>query len=53
MNMKFQLRKCINCKRYTLKDKCSKCGNVTVNVHPGKYSPDDKYARYRIADRYK
>jgi len=51
--MKFQMRKCDNCKRYTLKDKCPKCGGNTSSVHPGKYSPDDKYARYRISDRYK
>ncbi len=51
--MRFQMRKCPDCKRYTLKDECPKCGNKTVTVHPGKYSPDDKYARYRISDRYK
>ena len=45
--------KCIDCKKYTLKEKCSKCGHETTTVHPGKYSPDDKYARYRISDRYK
>ncbi|MDE1829705.1 MAG: RNA-protein complex protein Nop10 [Thaumarchaeota archaeon] len=50
--MKFQLRKCDKCKRYTLKDTCPKCGNSTKSVHPGKYSPDDKYARYRVSDRY-
>ncbi|MDE1826558.1 hypothetical protein DYY67_1465 [Candidatus Nitrosotalea sp. TS] len=51
--MKFLMRKCTNCKRYTLKDECPKCGSNTASVHPGKYSPDDKYARYRISDRYK
>ncbi len=51
-DMHFQLRKCVDCKRYTLKEECSKCGHKTVSVHPGKYSPDDKYARYRISDRY-
>ncbi|TLX92837.1 MAG: RNA-protein complex protein Nop10 [Thaumarchaeota archaeon] len=51
--MKFQLRRCSTCKRYTLKEECSRCGNKTVSVHPGKYSPDDKYARYRISDNYK
>ncbi|MGI0046224.1 MAG: RNA-protein complex protein Nop10 [Nitrosotalea sp.] len=51
--MKFQMRKCSECKTYTLKDQCPKCGNDTTSVHPGKYSPDDKYARYRISDRYK
>jgi rRNA maturation protein Nop10 len=23
-----------------------------MDPHPSKYSPDDKYVRYRIADRY-
>ncbi len=23
-----------------------------MDAHPARYSPDDKYARYRIADRY-
>ena len=52
-NMRFQMRKCPDCKKYTLKDDCPQCGNKTVTVHPGKYSPDDKYARYRVSDRYK
>lgn len=52
-DMRFQMRKCPSCKRYTLKDDCPQCGNKTVTVHPGKYSPDDKYARYRVSDRYK
>jgi len=51
--MHFQMRKCTDCKRYTLKEECPKCGHETTTVHPGKYSPDDKYARYRISDRYK
>jgi H/ACA ribonucleoprotein complex subunit 3 len=53
VNMHFQMRKCTDCKRYTLKEECPKCGHETTTVHPGKYSPDDKYARYRISDRYK
>ena len=52
-SMRFQMRKCPSCKRYTLKEDCPQCGNKTVTVHPGKYSPDDKYARYRVSDRYK
>ncbi len=49
--MKFQLRKCINCNSYTLKDKCQKCREDTKSVHPAKFSPDDKYLRYRIAEK--
>jgi H/ACA ribonucleoprotein complex subunit 3 len=30
-----------------MEEVCPKCGTVTVVAHPAKYSPDDKYARYR------
>ena len=50
--MRFQLRKCSECNHYTLKDKCPKCKNDTVSAHPAKFSPDDKYMRYRLAERY-
>jgi len=46
------LRKCPNCSIYTLKKQCHKCGNETISPHPAKFSPDDKYARYRVRDRY-
>ncbi|QLH09760.1 RNA-protein complex protein Nop10 [Candidatus Nitrosotenuis sp. DW1] len=51
--MKFQIRKCPDCKKYTLKDACPHCSSKTNTVHPAKFSPDDKYARYRIADKFK
>ncbi|MFB3096297.1 MAG: RNA-protein complex protein Nop10 [Nitrosopumilaceae archaeon] len=50
--MRFQIRKCIVCKRFTLKDNCPNCGKKTEMVHPAKFSPDDKYVRYRLSDRY-
>ena len=28
-------------------EKCPRCGGKTVTVHPARYSPDDRYARYR------
>ena len=49
--MKFQLRKCIKCKSYTLKNTCQECNEETKSVHPAKFSPDDKYLRYRIAEK--
>ncbi|MEK0346681.1 MAG: nucleolar RNA-binding Nop10p family protein, partial [Nitrosopumilus sp.] len=24
----------------------------TISAHPAKFSPDDKYMRYRLAERY-
>ncbi|HEY8140175.1 MAG TPA: RNA-protein complex protein Nop10 [Nitrososphaera sp.] len=50
--MKHLIRKCQTCGTYSLKEKCPRCSNPTIDPHPPKYSPDDKYARYRIADRY-
>ena len=50
--MKFQLRKCPECNRYTLKEKCRKCNVDTKSAHPAKFSPDDKYMRYRLAAKY-
>ena len=50
--MRFQLRKCTKCNQYTLKENCSKCNEKTVSAHPAKFSPDDKYMRYRLAERY-
>jgi H/ACA ribonucleoprotein complex subunit 3 len=49
--MHFQLRKCTKCKLYTLKDSCEICSEPTRSVHPAKFSPDDKYLRYRIAEK--
>ncbi|HEY7108799.1 MAG TPA: nucleolar RNA-binding Nop10p family protein [Nitrososphaeraceae archaeon] len=37
---------------YTLNHKCERCGNGTQDAYPAKFSPDDKYVRYRIAARY-
>jgi len=32
---------------YTMDEKCLRCGEATVIAAPARYSPDDKYARYR------
>ncbi len=48
--MVWLLRKCVKCDRYTLgKDVCSHCSGKVRVPHPAKFSPDDKYARYRVA----
>ena len=51
--MKSLLLKCGMCGRYTLSEKCPDDANPTVTVHPAKFSPDDKYARYRSPLAYK
>lgn len=51
--MKFILKRCGACPRYTLAAECPACGAETASAHPAKFSPDDKYARYRLAGRYR
>ena len=50
--MKHLLRKCEFCKTYTLKEKCTKSNNRTLDQHPPKFSLEDKYIRYRIKEKY-
>jgi H/ACA ribonucleoprotein complex subunit 3 len=46
--MVWLMRKCVQCGRYTFKqDKCPNCGGETRIPHPAKFSPDDKYAKYK------
>lgn len=50
--MRFQLRRCIECCMYTIKRSCRSCGGDAPLAHPAKFSPDDKYRRYRLPSRY-
>ena len=45
--MKSLMLRCTQCGKYTLADACPSCGGDTATVHPARYSPDDRYARYR------
>ena len=38
---------CPKCKRYTLKDECVACGEKTYNREPIRFSPQDRYGKYR------
>ncbi|MGC8543127.1 MAG: RNA-protein complex protein Nop10 [Vulcanisaeta sp.] len=43
------LRRCKKCGRYTVrKDRCPYCGGELEVPHPPKFSPEDKYGRYRL-----
>ncbi|MEM0340713.1 MAG: RNA-protein complex protein Nop10 [Acidilobaceae archaeon] len=47
--MNWLLRKCVSCGRYTLaKDRCPVCGGEVRVPHPPRFSPEDKYVKYRI-----
>ncbi|MEM4971436.1 MAG: RNA-protein complex protein Nop10 [Sulfolobales archaeon] len=50
--MKHLIRKCIRCGRYTLKDRCPICGSETIDPHPPRFSPEDRYVSYRIKAIY-
>jgi len=44
------LRRCQKCATYTLKkDVCPRCGGAVRIPHPAKFSPEDKYLKYRVA----
>ncbi len=40
------IRKCL-CGSYTLKEKCPQCGKDTFIPRPARFSPEDRYGRYR------
>lgn len=42
-----KIKKCGKCLAYTLKDSCPKCGSNAVSPHPPKFSPEDKWGKYR------
>ncbi len=45
--MKFQMRRCKTCGEYTLDDLCPECNTKTGVIFPPRYSPQDKYGKYR------
>ncbi|MCX8173020.1 MAG: RNA-protein complex protein Nop10 [Thermoplasmata archaeon] len=47
--MSSYIKKCKVCGEYTLKDHCSRCHAPTVSPHPFRFSPEDRYGRYRRA----
>jgi len=41
------IMKCSQCGNYTMKAVCSKCNGKCYEAKPAKYSPEDKYGKYR------
>ena len=39
--------KCSKCNRYTLQETCPICDERTMTPIPPRYSPQDKYGKYR------
>lgn len=44
-----KIKKCDVCGSFTLKE--THCEKQTRTAHPPKYSPEDKYARYRRIEK--
>ncbi len=44
-----EILKCQKCNSYTLKDHCPKCDGKTISPKPAKFSPEDKFGKYRRA----
>ncbi len=41
------IRRCRECGAYTLHQRCHICGGETVEVLPPRFSPEDRYGKYR------
>ncbi|MCS7127857.1 MAG: RNA-protein complex protein Nop10 [Sulfolobales archaeon] len=46
--MKWLMRRCIKCGRYTLKDRCPICSSQVIVPHPPRFSPEDRFVEYRV-----
>jgi len=42
-----KMKRCKSCGEYTLKDTCPYCEGEVGVIYPAKYSPEDKYGKYR------
>ncbi|MDP6156696.1 MAG: nucleolar RNA-binding Nop10p family protein [Candidatus Thermoplasmatota archaeon] len=45
--MKTSLFKCSLCNKYTMKTKCSSCDSTTAPCFPPRFSPEDRWGKYR------
>ena len=41
------MAKCMECGTYTFNDICPKCNGKAVSPHPPRFSPEDRYGKYR------
>lgn len=45
--MKIEILFCKSCHIYTLKKECPNCKSPAITQKPAKYSPEDKWGKYR------
>ncbi|SMD30709.1 RNA-protein complex protein Nop10 [Picrophilus oshimae] len=48
--MKSLIRRCPSCNIYTLKEYCPRCSARTCMAIPVRFSPADKFQRYRLME---
>ncbi|MGI0054657.1 MAG: RNA-protein complex protein Nop10 [Thermoplasmata archaeon] len=42
-----ELRRCVGAGHYSLHTTCPECGTATRTPHPARFSPQDRYGKYR------
>ncbi|HOT06060.1 MAG: Ribosome biogenesis protein Nop10 [Methanosaeta sp. PtaB.Bin039] len=47
--MRSKILRCPACDSYTLKEICPNCGTATRGTRPARFSPEDRYGKYRRA----
>ncbi|WP_209682162.1 nucleolar RNA-binding Nop10p family protein [Methanohalophilus levihalophilus] len=50
--MGHSIRKCCDCGRYSLRDKCPVCEGITTDPRPARLSPKDPYGKYRRISKW-
>ncbi|MCL4332442.1 MAG: RNA-protein complex protein Nop10 [Candidatus Thermoplasmatota archaeon] len=50
--MKSLIFKCTACSTYSMENVCPKCGSPTISTIPPRFSPQDKYGKYRMKMLY-
>ena len=45
--MSAKILKCKECSTYTMKETCGDCDAPTTAPHPSRFSPEDRYGKYR------
>ena len=46
--MKKEILVCLQCRQYMLRSVCPQCRGAAVTPKPAKFSPEDKYGKYRL-----
>ncbi|MEL9915046.1 MAG: RNA-protein complex protein Nop10 [Thermoplasmatales archaeon] len=50
--MKALILKCPKCGNYTMNAKCPVCGTATISSLPPRFSPQDRFGKYRMRILY-